>query len=569
MTKILFHKVRVQTVFAGALSLAITSAVSAQPARRFATPEVDSWMSEHVKAPAESLPLDEALSALARATSTNVFADVTDVAADTSIAPYAQRPKNFFETNYNGRRNIISHVARQAGLTQDRTTSDTLVFWREPDLNRVVNAIVERQNQLDAQYPTASQSESIAKIKAYYQRERGWLAEPQTIAEMQQSARGVKAINISQLPPEVRTPLQAELIRRVRSTAATPPALAFDISSWQNARVRLVNEKVNYFRPDGWVLGRADARVLRVFFPDERKPFLIGVPQWANPTFSMPDVVESSAYLDEGVPLAQFRIGQDKTAVAQAPFRKPIDFAADKIFDKSVKLVGKRQSLSALVAQISEQTKLKLSVAPEVASNAQVLAISSDIKAGEALAALERLYHAVWIAEAGGYVLQAQNLSDSQIILSQLGSQVYDGSGAINLPKRAVAGARIAEEVSVSVDGEQLQSAQGALFSQLAPATQSKVMQLFREDNAGKLAEQQQRVETTLDYINDFNVFFGNYPEKMSPFFTGQGSRWSKDVNFNGGIGLAAFAPGNRFIDQLFPPFRFARREKKTPRYSR
>ncbi len=546
-------------ICASALMLSLSSSSFAAPIEPwFTDPEVDRWMSDHIKSPTESLPVDQALAATARAASINVFADVSQIPADTIIEPYAQRPKDFFETNYNGRRNIIRYATRQADMTRDRVASDTFVFWRAPDKNRIVDLIARRQSELDAQFPPVSDKVAIEKIKDYYRDSQGWIAEPRDIQEKQASARGVKPVNISQIPLEVRVPLQAELIHQVRSVEITPLASAFDLANWQNARVRLIEEDANYFRPDGWVLGRAKARVLKVFLPIRQRPIIIGVPQWANPKFSMPDGVKIPEFASEEELTARAPVEAAAPTDALAPPLSLLDFSKEGKFDKTIQLKGARRDLRALIADIAAQAKLNLSVAPAFAPDVQVLAASEGMKTGVALSALERLYHAVWVPAGGGYVLQAQNMSEFQKMMSEMGQQLYYGPEDIGLPERFLMGARLAEEVSIKLDPEQLQSPEGALFSQLPPATQAQVIQFLRADYAGDLADKQQRVEDALDEINDFTLFFGNYPQKMTPYFVGQGSRWGKNVNFNGGIGLATFASdadGDRFMAQLFPAF--------------
>ncbi len=546
-------------ICAGALLLFLSSSCFAAPIeRRFATPEVDRWMDEHIKSPTESLPFDQAFAATARAASINVFADVSQVPADTLIDPYAQRPKDFSETNYNGRRNIIRYATRQANITRDRVASDTFVCWRAPNENRIVELIVRRQSELDAQFPSVSNKVAIEKLKTYYRDSQGWIAEPRDIKEGQASAQGVKPVNISQIPLDVRAPLQAELIEQVRSMGITPRASAFDLATWQNARVRLIEEDANYFRPDGWVLGRAKARVLKIFYSDRQSPFVIGVPQWANPKFSMPDGAETPEFAREEALNARAPAEAAAPTDALAPPLPLLDFSKEGKFDKTIRLKGARRDLRALVADIAAQSKLDLSVAPAFAPDAQVLAASEGMKTGVALSALERLYHAAWVPVGEGYVLQAQNMSEFQKMMSEMGQQIYDGPERIALSERFLMGARLAEEVSIKIDPEQLNSPAGAPFSQLPPATQSQVIQFLRADQAGDLAEKQQRVEDALTAINDFTIYFGNYPQKMQAYFVGQGSRWGRDVNFNGGIGLAAFAPdksGDRFMTQLFPGF--------------
>ena len=555
-------------------------AVTAPVEREYVQPASEPWMNEKITAPTEQLPLDEALSALARSASLNAFVDATDLLTDLSILPYDQRPKDFFEMNYGGRINVIHNTLSQAQMTKARVGHNTFVFWHQPDTNRILNLIVARHRELDAQFPPdANYSDvyrvsrdasgaqlpdensegGLAKIKAYFERTQGWPAAPQTLEDMQRSAQGsAQAVNVSQLPADVRQLLQAELIRRIRSERVTPLPEWFDIASWNDARVGIVAEDANYFRPDGLVLGRAQARVLRVFFPNRRQSFLVGIPAWANPRFPRVDSVELPAYLSEGAQLANFEIGDAKAEATPAAPLPLVNFSSDARTQKQVKFAAKRQDLRALVADLQTQSGIALSVSDEVAPGAQVLAISGGMEAREALEAIERLYQAVWVPSEGGYALQPQNMSELQKQMSRLGDHFSSAFDSINLKQRHLMGQRVAEEISVGLDPNALQSAQGAPFSQLSDEVQSHVMQLFRDDKARELVEMQRRFQAVEPYFGNFEVQLNRASPNAQPFFVSENYRLVESANVGTDSTLRAFAPDGRTITRLYPSFSVA-----------
>ena len=544
------------------LCLAVGTLLSLQPVqaqRQFALD--DAYMGDQIKAPTETLPLDQAFAALSRAASINTFADVTAIPADTMVKPYAERPTNIYEMNIGGRSNVIGATAFQAGMTRDRTGKETFVFWRRPDPNRVVDLIVAHQKRLDAEYLAPDYATAIAAIQQFYADKYGWIAAPKTVAEHKQRVQGVpQSLKVSELPPEIRQSFRAELVRQLLMPGGLSSSYdAFELRTFQSARLRLVEEKVNRYTADGSVPGRANARIVKIFFPDRRSPAYIGAPLWANPNLSEPLAgFELPAYLNEETPrfTAEPISVEAPPAVAAVVTVAAEDFAAEDVFKKKVKLASPRMPLRALVAELARQSGVELAVAADVAPDAQVLANSNGMKLSAALNAVARLYGARWVKAAPGYELQSRNMDELHRAINQLGLETLYAKVWYHSAETDSIAAYIAEEVSVALDRDQLESSEGAPFSQLPSAVQSHILQMLRDDKAGNLVVRQQRLDEAMEHLDDFLVRFTPFSDDTPRFFGAFHTEPNSIGTLEyGGAGFMALTPDGQFITQLFPLF--------------
>ncbi len=516
----------------------------------------DSWMGEQISAPPQALPIDEAFAALSRAASINAFVDATNLPVDQVLQPYAKRPKNIYEMNYNGRSNVIGNTVSQAKMTFDRTAKETFVFWREPDINRTVNLIVTRQKQLDALYPPADDKTTLAALEEFYGRTQDWPTKFIRLADRKRRAQGVeKTITLADLPAELQLPLQAEFVRRVRLHDTAPDYSYFEPQSWKEGRVRLVEENVNLYDTVGRVTQTKKAWVVRVYFSRERYPAYIGKPRWAVPTqvelanFTLP------SFLSEGERLSQFEAAQNDKPVAANTLTTSLDFQEDA-FQKTVKFPAKRVDLRNFISDLSKQSGLAFSVAPDVAPDAQILAASPGMPLGAALTAVERLYSARWVKAAQGYQLQSQGLDELHQNMAQLGMGTLYERTAYWSAERDAIGGQIADEVTGAFDWDQLKSEQGAPFSELPLDVQSHIVELFRIDKSGELIVTQQRLDDALAQASNFSIRLNKVSRDVPQFF---GAFHSRPTHLGilslGTTALSAFSPDGRFITDLFPQF--------------
>lgn len=513
-------------------------------------------MKEQITAPAEALPIDEALAALSRAASINIFVDATHLPVDQILQPYAKRPKNVNTIDFSGRSLVIGHAVTQAQMSYDRTAKDTFVFWREPDINRVINLIVAHQKQLHALYPPADDKTTLAALEQYFARTQGWPIQSIKFADRKRRAQGLeKAVSLSELPPELQAPLQAEFVRHLRRSGVAPDYSHFEPQSWKDGRVRLVEGQVNRYDAIGNYLGTHKALVVKVYFSPGRYPFYVGPPRWATPTQVELTDFQFPSFLTEGEHLSQFEAAQNVKATAPGPRPPVLDFKEDA-FQKTVKFAGKRRDLHDFVSELAKQSGLTLSVAPDVLPGAKILAVSPGMTLGAALVAVERLYCARWVKAAQDYQLQSQGLDELHQSMAQLGMKTLYERVPYWAEERQAMSRQIADEVTGHFDWDQLKKEQGAPFSELPVEVQSHIVELFRTDKSGQFIVNQQRLDDALAQAANFSIRLSTVP-KDTPQFFGAFRSEPADMGIStlGATVLSAFSPDGRYITELFSQF--------------
>lgn len=540
------------------------------------------WADQKIKAPTEAMPATRVMAALSQAASINIFVDAAAIPTNITVRPWAKRPYDPFGYPI-GRKSVVPDVASQLELSYDRTSTDTVVFWHQPDLNRTINLIAGRQKQLDALYPAAEEKATFKELQKFFPDHKEALSPAEEDAQKRtvsvqmgwpthfdaepQSAE--KSVSVAQLPPELRRALQAEFVRRLRVSNATPAYQSLELPFWKEGRVLFSKQQYNIYDKTGFVRKNEMLFVGGVCVPAHpytpgswfyisEQPAYIGASHAENPHQVELDNFVLPAFMTEGEHLAQFRTEEIATLPAPKDLPPAIDLNADDALQKTVKFSVQKAPLADFVADLARQGKVKLAVAPDVAPEGKVLACSSGMKLDAAMTALERLYGARWMKSETGYLLRSQGLDEVHTTLNQWGLATVYLHEVRNPAQRDAIGAQLADDVSGAFDRDQLVSRKGAPFSELPLDTQSHILQLYREDRSGQLIVTQGRLEDALAYIDNFSIRYGTLPEpeKVPGLFGDFQSEGTDTGTLNAKQpGLAAYTPDGRFITQLFRDF--------------
>jgi hypothetical protein len=516
----------------------------------------DEWMDRKIVPPNGPLPIDEAFGSLAKQSSANVFADVTSLEEDLVVSPYADRRRIGNGSLDDTLLGVSNHLAEQARLSFDRSTRDTLVFWRRPDRQRLINLIIAYHKQLEVTYPQANTESVVAGLVKFFELNHGWSAEVKTVAESREQAAGVDAnVELKDFPVELRTQIEAELFSVVRRFPVTPPFQTFETSFWKDARLRIVN-------PDVAVVGKnrplapSSTAILNLSSPTfSTAKFNIGTFSWAFRATAPGNLAPRRAKAPTG--------GQ-KRPITQPlqPFEQPAPHIQNGLLSEDAKLQVqvacdvKRKPVASLLAEFKKQTGVSLQLAPGFLSDASITASSQGMKLTDAMAALERLYSAHWTKDATGYALESKDLDELHLAMAQEGYGAHYNLTGLYEEERQQAGTELAEEIVGLVDTKQLESRDGVLFSALPSELQERVIALFRQAKASDLILAQQRLD---DVMNEkVHVRLSPLPPATKSFF---GKFLTAGGNIpgplkRGATHLVAYSSQGEFIAWLFPSFK-------------
>ena len=537
--------------------------VNAQPP----SPADYNWFHAPITPPTQALPLDKAMAAVARAASINTFVDATALPKGLTVRPYAERVKGSSEGVPNGRIEVIGYTAGQAGLICTSIPFNTFVFWREPDANRVINLVVAHQKQLDAEYPPTDETATLTALGKFLraQNQAAPLAVEvvdETLLNTKDAPFAASFVNLSPevqvpfatLPMELQKPVQAEFLHQLRAEDEVTSLRWFELSSWKDARLRFAGGGIQSYMAKGRPYVKL-IPLVQVFLPGEQITFEVGTPHDLNPTQVDPPNVSLPAYLNEGEHLSQFQT--EEVPPTSLPGASPVmpellDLSAQTDLQHQVKFSTSRVALRSFVADLAKQGQVALSVAPDVAPDAQVIASSSGMKLSEAMGALEHLYFAHWTKSARGYELQSSGVDE----LSRSISQISEGNvGGVHYrydPLSEVAtGAHVADEVEETFTADQLKAPDGVPFTGLPPAVQSHILQLFRDRNARQLFGIEERVDNGMSQSDKFVLRYGRLEDNAPHFFKPTPLRVLMVSGFSSCLG--AYSPDGRFITRLFP----------------
>lgn len=407
----------------------------------------------------------EQLSALSSSFGVNVVADATHFAA---------HPKTLTITEKDAWLNWVLKIANEQKLTWQREGDNTLLFWSEPDVAKLVKALVQDvpTNRFEVVEREAKPFDSEMDRKAeleylfmeYLAANHGW---------DRKSVDFKVQLKLSELPPELAEKIRTlalnnsvnshkstfrawfsdEFYRGVRANVRESPGQT-PVLFLSHANQKNVLPLGLFLRPIG-----PRREPLATFRAPSPRPTLVALAQMLPPA---PDAAP--------------------TALTEAKKDAPVVDLGGEELKAPVSLQTKEESLSVVVAALQEQTKIELSVAEPQLAQKRVTIGAKAMPLGELMSALAKLYSATWSKTAGGYELRNGNLSPALRELSQLGDPEWFRYWQEPL-RHKVAPARLTldemsnweDEFADAGQIDALRSPQGAAFSELPPELQLKL----------------------------------------------------------------------------------------------
>jgi len=561
-----FHamkRISLSLLLAGAL---LVPTMSVQAAPHF--PITGKWMDEKVTPSAQALPVDEALLALSKAASANVLADATHFEAGRVVQPYPARQTDPFDSNFGGRGGVVGYTAARAGLSFDRSSSDTFVFWSQPDRDQLVSLIVSYQKQLNEQFPRSDGKDTLLKIQEFLKTRYGWNPQAQTPEEAVKRAQGVEAsFRLGDLPEELRAPFQAELISRVRSSGNEPTYRWFEADYWKDCHIRLNTGQQNVYDAVGIISAQHKSPDVELVFPDVSsddgagtrsiafgRTVAIGFPHGATAGAFTPTRVQTQGRTEvqpAAVPAANLPVEQLTTVASPR-----VNVEGEASLQKTVVFSVKRQPLTHFAAELAKQSGISLAIAPDTAPGAQVTgcSVAAGMPLASAMGALSRLYSAHWTKDGDGYTLSSDHPSELTRMMAQMGIYAYYGSTRLSSQEHDALGTERADEIVDALGAAQLKTPSGAPFSSLPADTQDSVLRFVQKERQGDLITAQQRLSDALDQEVVFR--FGPLRDD-TPLFDGDGRTVRVGTGVSSSSRIGAYASDGAFIAGLFPRFTF------------
>lgn len=554
-------RISLSLLLAGAL---LVPTMSVQAAPRFSI--TDKWMLEKVTPSAQALPVDESLLALSKATSANVLADATHFEAGRVVQPYPTRQTDPFDSNFGGRGGVVSQMATRAGLSFDRSSSDTFVFWSQPDRDQLVSLIVSYQKQLDEQFPRGDDKNTLLRFQEFLKIRYGWNPQAQTPEEAVKRAQGVDAsFRMGDLPEELRAPFQAELISQVRSLGNEPTYRWFEADYWKDCHIRLNTGQQNFYNAVGVSLGQRKSPSVELVFPDISsddgaggrsiafgRTVAVGFPHGTTAGAFAPTRAQAQGRTDvqpAAVPAANRPVEQLTTIASPG-----VNVEGEASLQKTVVFSVKRQPLTHFAGELAKQSGVSLSIAPDMAPDAQVTgcSVAAGMPLSSAMGALSRLYRAHWTKDGDGYMLSSDHPSELTRMMAQMGIYAYYGSTELPPQEHDALGTERADEIVNALDAAQLKTPSGAVFSSLPADTQDSVLRFIQKERQGDLIIAQQRLSDALDQEVVFR--FGPLRDD-TPLFDGDGRPVAFGTRVSDSSAIGAYSSDGAFIAGLFPRF--------------
>lgn len=544
------------------LSLSVVAIAGLASRESYALPSfshLSDVIDEDTDVPRNKIPLEKAVGVLFKDKTTNIFADFT-------LFPI--NPKN--PSGYNGiganlSRNSIIGFAGQHDMVADFVGEHTVLFRHFPDMQRLLALILAEQKRIDAEYPFDEKA-TIAAVKAFYAERYGWNPAPKTVAEKDQSSKGAgDLLRLSDFPPTLRHQLEGAYINEVRATTDEASPRQFDISNWKQARVRMERRDEKSI-----IVGQVpnNTYCIRLYLTENMTNFTIvtvGAPHLQKQAWSGHSSFDARVILTDAPgnvaptpPQALPALEGDKpeeheVTPPSSDVPSSLDLDAETALQKQVSFDAVRVPLQKFVADLSKQGGVPLTLSPELAKGKTLVARSAGMPMAEAMKSLARLYLGHWTKEGQKYTLSPDSLDELHLLMAQLGNNAYYGYRApIFEPEgRDGIGAALADEVYGEADDAELKSKGGVAFTSLSDDLQQRLVQLYRDDHAGKLIIMQQRLIDAR--AQDIRLRFGPLPAGEIPRFFG--GAYTQGAFFGtlgrDHTGLAAYTPDGRFVAQL------------------
>lgn len=513
----------------------------------------DEWMRERINAPTKALPVNDALLAFSNAAFANIFVDATHIDADKVLETYQNRQKSRFEALPGARRNVAINLAFQADLTFYRSNANTMLFWRKPSTQRLVELIISHHQSLNAGLPRTDETTPNA-LKDFFARNYGWNPKPQTVEEKKQQVQGVDAsLSLAELPPELRSPVEAEIRARVLQVGRTPSYRSFDAAFWKDARLFIIKDSGNYVDAEGKPRGSNPIPFLHLATPHSAARFIIGVPHYQvspdgkrQPSKTRPAKTKALDQTPHGEPRATANI---------APLTR-LDSVNEPQLQKQVTFSIKRKPLQEFLASLQKQSGIPLTLQTNKFQDALLTANSKGMSLVSALESLASLYSAHWQKEGRNYTLVSNDLDELHLLMAQEGFSAFYSSSNRNA-EREEAGTQIADEIVGLFEPKDLESREGVPFSTLPAELQDRALEVFRSDSASELILAQQRLDEVTALLQELRLKLGPLPAQ-TPLFFGSHHTPGAEIPtpfYFGNSGFGIYTADNRFVTSIFPAF--------------
>ena len=537
-------------------------------------------MIEKVDTPPDELPLSDALRDFARRTGANVLLDSTSLPTGLTVKPYS----SIHDGETSGTRDLLLvSIAYQKKLTFDRTAVDTIEMWPLPDVDDVVNRIVAMQNDITAQgrplWPRdGHESPDTAVFRAYLEDKRGWNATPATLEEQAEISKGMdQPIMMSELPPALLRSTKLALYQDVMNRSVDWTALAFERDFWKQSHVQLLKGFEPVWDDKGKEVDQVPIIFMQVKFPvdyertDYELPFGVGTPRGASREEAAEIPKSQSRVRAENKDIMPLETANallstlDNRFELAAPTVPPAPGfdLSDGALQKQVSFDVERMALPEFVAQLSQQSGVKLQLAPDAPRDLTLIARSPGMTVSAAMAALTRLYGTTWSKTGDSYTLNATKLDTLQMDILRMGYRtavtVFDWT---NKEERDDLFETLATDIYQAIGPEGWHDPEGVAFTSLPTALQDRVLALFRQANAPKLIQSQQHLYDAMAIADDLQLKFGRRPAEPKQFF-GRFSDGGAEPMIVGGMDgkpyvarkatFRAYTPDGLYVAWLFP----------------
>ena len=545
-------KYQFQSLLVGALAF-LPHVVQAAP---LFEPE-DAWARKKLQMPSGQKPLGDMLQAYSKASTANVFVDVTGVPLNTPI----DSPADFVAPRtsvFPGSRGLgMARIAFQAQMSTDRTEPQTYILWPRPNTDTLAELIVAEQQKFEAATPAGDRAAVVTALKNFYVQEKGWKPDAQTATEKNLRAQGVPGvIDFSEFPSDLQGPLLAEFVFRVRTVGDDYAPVAWTEEYWKNARVHLRLSGRNLFMHPN----PHDPATVQIELPPipgvTQLPFIVGDARqikvkWQsqqNPLWLVehkPRHRRAICALPEEVVLPT-----EPTAAVETKPGFTFDPSQEAALQKTVAFAHQGVTPQVVVGDLSRQSGVALQLSPDVAPSTKVSAFSDGMTLQSAMAALARLHSARWSKDGNSFVLRSNHLDELHLLMARMGNGAFYRFIQRRIEDYQEPGSELADEIVGVCDEDELKSKDGIVFSSLPSDLQKKVLAFFREQIVGQLIVSQQRIDDGLSsgLKLRFAPLSAKAPQLFGAFYTGGGM-----IEEIPGAFLGAYTNDGRFIVSMFP----------------
>lgn len=511
----------------------------------------DPWWEAAVNPPGEAA-IDDYLIALAKNSSTNCIMDARDVDPQIRIKPF---PEFVARIKFNCppvRKALFDAVQAQAILTQHAVKDyGTLLFWHEPELTEAARLSLERR-AADEELLVEAKSDDDGLLTPRQALESRYLPLQARWAKYLREAQGWDGqsaqvditIPVVDLPPDLRALTLAEvrytLYKRINLSAPI-----FSAEYWDTMRLVIdTSEKhpdtgrpIPYLSLWSPPLGPGPAtRLGRLDAPRE--------PTQAAET--APKVQQVAQAAPDNTAPTRFPHHDKFLAMVFAP-----ELETDAALQAKVSLEAKRRPLKDIVGDLKKQSGVALALAPDAPpASAPVTLRVSEMPLWKMMASLSRIYGATWSKNGAAYTLRSAKLDPLDLGMLRRGFWYrwrLHYLDTYNLQQRE--NSALAREILRHVRRDQLNSPQGAPFSDVPQELRDQVRKYLQEEDAQRILDGQAQLDATPleGMVLRFAPLNSREPDKVL---------WGRTAFSGKDAQLGAFTADGRFICTVFNRFK-------------